>query len=154
MFKIITILKRKPGMSVEKFQEYWRHSHGPLMMKRPEVRRYIQSAALLQGYRKGELLFDGIGEVWLDSAEAFEAFLNGPGAAEMSSDEVNFLDRSRTVLMPVDVHVAKDGKIPEGAVKEHRVRHSADGNGVKCLPGLLAKRARPDSIEDSNALAV
>ena len=117
MFKIITILKRKPGMSVEKFQEYWRHSHGPLMMKRPEVRRYIQSAALLQGYRKGELLFDGISEVWLDSAEAFEAFLNGPGAAEMSSDEVNFLDRSRTVLMPVDVHVAKDGKIPEGAVK-------------------------------------
>lgn len=117
MFKVVALLKRKAGMSVEDFQEYWRYHHGPLVAKRSEVRRYVQSAALLQGYRKGELLFDGIGEVWFDSAEAFEAFRKGPGSTVMSTDEENFLDRSRTVLMPVDVHVAKDGAIPEGAVK-------------------------------------
>jgi hypothetical protein len=35
------------------------------------MRRYVQSHALLQGYRKGELLFDGISELWFDSAAAF-----------------------------------------------------------------------------------
>jgi uncharacterized protein (TIGR02118 family) len=117
MYKVVALLKRKPGMTVEDFQEYWRHSHGPLVAKGPGLRRYVQSAALLQGYRKGELLFDGIGEVWFDSEEGFEIFRRGPGSAERLSDEANFLDPSRTVLMPVDVHVAKDGPIPEGAVK-------------------------------------
>src|SRR5208282_5832114 len=32
-------------------------------------------------------------------------------------DESAFLDRSRTVVMPVDVYVIKDGTVPDDAVK-------------------------------------
>jgi len=117
MFKLVALLKRKPGMPVEDFQHYWRHRHGPLVAGSAQIRRYVQSHALLQGYRKGELLFDGISEAWFDSAEAYEAYQHGPAASGVLADQANFLDPSRSVLMPVDVHVIKDGPIPDDAVK-------------------------------------
>ena len=107
MFKVIALLKRKPGMSVEDFQYYWRYKHGPLVAGRAEVRRHVQSHALLQGYQKGELLFDGISETWFDSAQVYEAYQHDPASSAILADQANFVDRSRTVLMPVDVHVIK-----------------------------------------------
>jgi len=117
MFKVIALLKRKPGMSVEDFQYYWRNKHGPLVAAATEVRRHVQSSALLQGYKKGELLFDGISETWFDSAQAYETYQHDPALAVILADQANFVDRSRTVLMPVEVYVIKDGVIPKDAVK-------------------------------------
>ncbi len=117
MFKLIELLKRKPGMSVEDFQYHWRYRHGPLVAGRAEVRRQVQSHALLQGYRKGELLFDGISEIWFDSADACDAYRHDPASSAILADQANFLDRSRTVLMSVDVHVIKDGAFSKDAVK-------------------------------------
>lgn len=117
MLKVVSLLKPKPGMSVEDFQHYWRHRHGPLVADRAEVRRYVQSHALLQGYQKGELLFDGISETWFDSAAAFDAYTRQATSGKIADDEQCFTDRSRTVAMPVDVHVIKDGAIPANAVK-------------------------------------
>lgn len=117
MLKVITLVKRRNGMQVTDFQQYWKEKHGPLVARRPEVRRYVQSAALLQGYQKGELLFDGIGEIWFDSEDAFRRYVRCAASEEVAEDENRFMDRARTVVMPVDVHVMKDGAIPENAVK-------------------------------------
>ncbi len=112
-FKVVTLLKRKASLSVEAFQEHWRERHAPLVASRLRPARYVVSAALPQGYAKGELLFDGISEMWLASKPAFEA----PTPAAITADEESFLDRKRTVVMPVEVHVIKDGAIPTNAVK-------------------------------------
>ena len=117
MYKVVTLLKRRQGMSVEAFQDCWLAGRGPLVAASPEVRRCVQSHALLRGYRKGELLFDGIEEVWFDSAEAYKAFRRSRAASSLTDHEAGFLDRSRTVVMPVDVHVIKSGPIPVDAVK-------------------------------------
>lgn len=117
MYKVVALIKRKPGMPVEDFQRHWRDKHAPLVAACAEVRRHVQSSALLQGYRKGELLFDGISETWFDSGEAYQAYLQGPASSAILADQANFVDRSLTVLMPVDVHVIKDGAIPGDAVK-------------------------------------
>jgi len=117
MFKVIVLLKRRPGMSVEEFQSYWAYQHGPLLARCAEVRRHVQSSALAQGYQKGELLFDGISETWFDSVAAFEVFRVGALSAAISADLGNFVDLSRTVSMPVDVHVIKDGVVSKDAVK-------------------------------------
>jgi uncharacterized protein (TIGR02118 family) len=117
MYKVVTLVKRRPDLSVEAFQEYWRDRHAPLVARLPQLRRYVQSAALPQGYRNGELLFDGMEETWFESEAAYEAARRDPGYDALTADEANFLDRDRTVVMPVDVHVIKDGAIPEGAVK-------------------------------------
>lgn len=117
MYKIIALVKRKRGLAVEAFQTYWRDVHGPLVAAGPGLRRYVQSHALIQGYAKGELLFDGISELWFDSAAAFSDFRGSAQFAKAIEDEPAFAEAARTVVFPVDVHVIKDGPVPAGAVK-------------------------------------
>ena len=117
MFKVAILMKRRAGLSVRDFQDHLRTRHGPLMAKAPGLRRYVQSCALAQGYAKGELLFDAISEMWLDSTDAYNRCIRSSEFAAARDDESAFLDRSRTVVMPVDVHVIKDGTVPDDAVK-------------------------------------
>jgi uncharacterized protein (TIGR02118 family) len=117
MLKVVTLMKRRVGLSVADFQNHLRDSHATLAAKGPGLRRYVQSCALPQGYGKGELLFDAIGEMWFDSPDAYENYLCSPEFAAARADESNVVDTARTVVMPVDVHIIKDGGIPDNAVK-------------------------------------
>jgi uncharacterized protein (TIGR02118 family) len=54
MVKVLTFLKRKPGMAVEEFQQYWLQRHPAVVTRLPGVRRYVQSHTLASAYRKGE----------------------------------------------------------------------------------------------------
>jgi uncharacterized protein (TIGR02118 family) len=117
MIKSIGLFKRKPGMSVQAFQEHWLNLHGPLVAKLPGLKRCVQSHALVQGYGKGDLLFDGIDERWFESPQVMQAVRKSPEAEAVVRDEASFLDCSRTVLMRVDVFVIKDAPIPGNAVK-------------------------------------
>ena len=45
MVKLTYCLRRKPGMSLEEFQRYWRDTHAPLVAESAEalgIRRYVQ----------------------------------------------------------------------------------------------------------------
>jgi len=117
MVKIVTLMKRCSGISVGEFQTHLRAKYGPLAAKGPGLRRYVQSCALVQGYTKGELLFDAIGEMWFDTAKSYRHYLRSDEFARAREDENAFLDRSRTVIMPVEVHMITDGAIPDNAVK-------------------------------------
>lgn len=117
MFKVVRLIKRKSGISVEQFQHDLQSTYGPLVTQGPGLRHYVQSPALPQGYANGELLFDAITEMWLDSAATYASFLDSPAWLRAREHESAFLDQSRTVIMPVDVHVIKDGPIPDNAVK-------------------------------------
>jgi uncharacterized protein (TIGR02118 family) len=117
MVKIIDLVKRCDALTVGEFQEVWRDRHGLLMASVPALRRYVQSHALLQGYAKGELLFDGIAEMWFDDEAAWTAALASPEFAAAERDAGRITDPTRAVRMAVDVHVIKDGEIPANAVK-------------------------------------
>lgn len=117
MIKIISLFKRRTGMAVADFQYYWRHQHGALAAGMPGLRRYVQSHTLPQGYRKGELPYDGISEMWFDSMQAWSVARAQDVAAQIAADEASFTAADRTVVMPVEVLVIKDGAIPDNAVK-------------------------------------
>jgi uncharacterized protein (TIGR02118 family) len=117
MLKVITLMKRRPGLSVEDFHSHWYGIHGPLLRRAPGIRRYVQSHTLVQGYRKGELLFDGISELLFDDDDAFAVFKASDAFQMASADLATFVDPGRLVEMPVDVHVIKNGAIPPNAVK-------------------------------------
>jgi len=115
MFKLVFLLKRRPDLTVQAFHAHLREVHGPRVCEQPAVRRYVQSYTLLQGYSKSELLFDGIEELWFDSGEARDRFVyRGTAGGAPNGD---FFDASRTVIMPVDLHVMKAGAPVEGGVK-------------------------------------
>ena len=117
MLKMAILMKRRGDLSVDEFQNHLRTRYGPLSAKGPGLRRYVQSCALPQGYAKGELLFDAISEMWFDSTDAYNRCVRSSEFMAAREDESTFLDRSRTVVMPVNVHVIKDGAVPDGAVK-------------------------------------
>ena len=117
MIKAITCIKRKSGMSVEDFQAYWRNEHAEVVKGLPNMRRYIQSHALPGGYRKGELPYDGIAEIWVDDVDALRAMAGTAAYDAVQADEEKFIDRGKMTLILTQEHVIKDGAIPDGAVK-------------------------------------
>jgi len=115
MVKVVTFLKRKPGMAVEAFQAYWRSRHPEVVLALPGIRRYVQSHTRLAGYRQAEPAWDGIAEVWSESTDALRAMTGSPAWARVQADEARFLDRARTGFIVTEEHVVLDGPVsPEG----------------------------------------
>ncbi len=117
MIKAATLIKRKPGFSVADFQAYWLGEHPKVVTALPGIRRYVQSHALPGGYAKGELIYDGVAEVWADDTAAFRAMSASPAYPAVVADEAVFIDRSAMVLLLVAEHVIKDGPVPPDGVK-------------------------------------
>ena len=64
------------------------------------------------GYAKSELLFDGVAELWFEDETSWARAACSAELAAVNEAGRALLDASRTVLMPVDLHVIKDGAIP------------------------------------------
>ena len=106
--KLIAGVKRKTGLTLVEFREYWRDKHAPLALtvlpKAPSVNRYVHNYGLaLEGL--GEPAFDGIGEICFDD---FDAFMNstqwflGDGGQVLRDDEENFVDHTTRVAVIVE----------------------------------------------------
>ncbi len=93
---LVALLWRKPGMSVEEFQKYWREHHGRLAAKVPGLRRYVQDHPLpeLYGGRNAPLC-DGIAEAWFDSLDDLQRSTQTPELQAVRADEPNFMDVSK-----------------------------------------------------------
>ncbi len=97
MVKLIVCAKRKPGMGVKEFHDYWRNVHGPLIKGIPAfrkyIRKYIQCHTLAQAYKRNAAPFDGAAELWFDNLEDVDRFLSDPEYLEkVRPDELKFTD--------------------------------------------------------------
>ena len=118
MLKLTFCLHRLPHLSREEFQRYWRETHAPLVRSHAAVlriRRYVQSHAAggplddaLQASRGAAPGYDGVAELWWDSAEelaAATASAEGRAASlELLEDERRFIDLARSTLFVVKEH--------------------------------------------------
>ena len=76
MIRCVFLLRRKAGMSLEEFQNYWRHEHAPLVASHAShlnLLRYVQVHKLDDPINDGmnkarggrmEAPYDGVAEVW------------------------------------------------------------------------------------------
>ncbi len=117
MIKLMSFFKRKPGMSVAAFQEYWRTKHADVVVKLPGIQRYVQSPTLLSGYRKGEPVYDGVAEVWVKDTQVLRAQAETPEYTAVRADEPNFIDLSTMGSIITQEHTIKDESVPPSAVK-------------------------------------
>ncbi|MFT7601287.1 MAG: hypothetical protein ACI8TP_004239 [Acidimicrobiales bacterium] len=122
MIKVTEIVNRRPGMSVEDFQAHWLHNHGPIVAKVPGLKRYVQSHVRLGGYKRGEVPFDGIAELWFDDKAALAAIVGTPEFAAAKADEPKFIDDTTLIELVVDEHIIKDNPVPVGAAGEPAVK--------------------------------
>ncbi len=96
MVKLIYCISKKPEMSVEEFQTYWRGTHAPIAAAIPGVRRYVQCHVLPELYeRETAPGFDGAAELWFDDLDAMRAAMGTPEVAAALEDEKNFIDHTR-----------------------------------------------------------
>ena len=117
MLKACTLIHRKPGKSVEEFQTYWRTIHADIVVRLPNVRLYVQSQPLIQEYKKRNLIYDGLAEIWVDDTDALRTMAATGAYKDVAADEANFIDQKRTELIITEEHVIKDGLTPADGVK-------------------------------------
>jgi len=75
LIKRLSFLKRKSGMSKEEFFRYWREAHGPIALKLPGLRRYVQCHTLPAMYTSGEPVFDGAAQIWFADLRVMQEML-------------------------------------------------------------------------------
>lgn len=112
MFKMIVLLKRRPGMSIEDFVTYYETAHAKLGASylKPHIVRYARNCLrAMPNPLTGEDIepeCDVLTEVWFPDRAAWErsmAVFSDPAvAARMSEDEDRLFDRSRTRLFLID----------------------------------------------------
>lgn len=117
MIKICEVAYRRPGMSVAAFQAHWLNTHGPIVARIPGIRRYVQCHPLPSGYGKGELICDGVAEIWVDDKAALRAMSATEEFAAAKRDEPNFIDGDRLVELLTTETVIKDGPRPDDGIK-------------------------------------
>lgn len=109
MLKTITLLKRRPGMSVEDFRNYYESRHVLLGVKytQPEALRYTRRYLSTPGDSEADApCFDVAMELWFADRESLDrvlARLQQPAiAAEIAADEEMLFDRQQTRFLVVD----------------------------------------------------
>ncbi len=102
MLKVISLLKRKEGMSLEEFRKWALEEHPPLGKKLPGIRHYRMSVVLEDN---PDLPADAVSEFWFDDNEArLAAFATpegqaaGADAAAHCSNRVHLLTKE-TILI-------------------------------------------------------
>ena len=83
MLKIISLLKRKEGMTREEFYNWAKNEHPQLGKALSNIRGYRMNVARLD---EPEAAFDAISEMWFDDAAAFDAAFATPHGQKTRED--------------------------------------------------------------------
>jgi uncharacterized protein (TIGR02118 family) len=158
MVKLVACLKRKPGVSMEKFQSHWRTQHAEIVVRQAGLRRYVQNHVLPESYANGEPRFDGVAEAWFDDVDAMRRLAPSAEYRAVRDDEPSFLDVPGMRVLLTDERVVVAGTPPPNAVKgifflsrtpgltpEAFQRHWRETHGPLAarLPGLLRYEHSP-----------
>ena len=133
MIKICAFFKRRSGMEVEAFQEYWRTVHGPIAAALPGLRRYVQSHVLPGIYRRSEPAYDGLAELWFESADVLKELAASGGDRPVREDHAKFMDVASYVELVTREHVIKDGATPAEGVKNVEFVKRREGLAVEAF---------------------
>jgi uncharacterized protein (TIGR02118 family) len=83
MIKLISLMKRKEGMSREEFARWAVHDHAPIGKRMPGIRQYRINVLRAD---QPETEFDGVFELWFDNMEALQAALDSSVGTEARED--------------------------------------------------------------------
>lgn len=118
MFKTVVLLKRKAGMSMEDFIDYYENHHRKIGEKvLPHgiryMRRFLRGVPNPVTGEANEPAFDVLTEMWFEDQAAFEAAmaaLSEPEtAAEIAEDEEKLFDRSNMHFCTIEERESDTG---------------------------------------------
>lgn len=106
-FKIIVILRKKEGISKEKFHKHWKEKHGKLFKKFPQIQSYTQFHVTDKRRDNTDLPIDGIAILEFESKEEMSKAWKMLEYDAVREDELRFLkpDGSGVHVVYVDEEV-------------------------------------------------
>jgi uncharacterized protein (TIGR02118 family) len=107
--RLVFALRRRPGLSRDEFQRYWREQHAPLVVSVAAdlaIARYQQVHTTLDDPTYGGAPFDGVAELWFGGAPTAGA---AAAAARLLADEREFIDLAASPILVAREHVLVDG---------------------------------------------
>ena len=116
MINAITIIKKKQGLTYEKFQNYWKNEHAEIVTRSPLVGSYVQSHPIYNDKLTFEDTIDGIAEIWFDDTNAMRSLAATKEYKDIQDDEKVFIDGSAVRLI-----IAEDIITLEGDVSDHKL---------------------------------
>ena len=116
MINAITIIKKKQGLTYEKFQNYWKNEHAEIVTRSPLVGTYVQSHPIYNDKLTFEDTIDGIAEIWFDDTNAMRSLAATKEYKDIQDDEKVFIDGSAVRLI-----IAEDIIIVEGNVSDYKL---------------------------------
>lgn len=120
-YKILLFMKRRPGMSVEAFRDYYETRHVKLCEKYTTglsryIRRFLDPIPNPAAGGREDLQFDVITELWFEDEAVFRGTLNylatSPMPDEVIKDEENLFDRPMSRIATV---VECESSLPDTA---------------------------------------
>jgi uncharacterized protein (TIGR02118 family) len=104
MVKAVYMVSRRPGLTVDEFQEHWRGEHGRLVAQVPGLRRYVQNHAVLAAYGLANrpMTHDGFSELWFDDLAQLQH------AATTPEWQAAVEDGNRLFAQPVGLVIARE----------------------------------------------
>jgi ketosteroid isomerase-like protein len=159
MFKVMMLLKRKPGLSLEEFVQRYESEHVPAVEQHASHMRYYARHYLHPGSHvvHGDIVqepeYDVITELWYDDRRAFEAqqqsLRERPDAvAAVAADEETVFDRTKSRTVYVEDHVSNLGATMDEA-GQRAVRRLHDKDQIVDLVhrySYLVDHKQPDEL--------
>jgi hypothetical protein len=106
MVRLICLLKRKPGMTVDEFRDHWQHRHGPLIRSTESMAKHV---LLYEQYLPADSPiplgkeFDGVTIMGFATPDDFVAFVGEDDYTKViAPDEQALLDMDGLVGIIVD----------------------------------------------------
>jgi uncharacterized protein (TIGR02118 family) len=110
------MIRRARSLSPQAFQQAWLAA-GVAAAAFPGLRHYRQNHALLSGYARGELIFDGFEEFDFVSPEALAIARASIDWSALALKMESYADPARSFLTIIDISVQKDDVPPPDAIR-------------------------------------
>ena len=111
--RLVFVLRRRPELSREAFQQYWLDTHAPLVASVADllgITRYQQVHTVSEDTTRAAAPFDGVAELWFDPARSTGSpDAQRDAAALLLEDERRFIDLSSSPIWFATEHVMADG---------------------------------------------
>jgi uncharacterized protein (TIGR02118 family) len=147
MVNAIFMVCRLPGLDHRDFFEHWSEVQGPLAMKLPGLRRYIQNHAILEAFTRGGQTHDGWSEFWFDDFAAFQRAVTSPEWRAMEEDGRTLFCEQKGIVIGREYVQKDDSWKPRDygslSLTEEEIAARLASEGYKALlaadPGAPAK---------------
>jgi uncharacterized protein (TIGR02118 family) len=114
MVKLITIVKRKAGITRDEFIQHWQQVHARMAIEDKSfwnrVRKYVQNYVTSAD---GPQAWDGVVELWFDSQAELDAAFSGQETKQgLIADLDNFIDPTSMISVVTEENILYDGGSP------------------------------------------